>query len=77
MKEQQQEDKKALEEKLSKDAKSKEAEEMKRLERERTKVLSEKRNKQAAELAARQDLSEDEMRQVRWGQAPEEEGPKL
>ena len=65
MKEQQELDKKALEEKVSKDAKSKEAEEMKRLEKEVTKVLSEKRTEQAAELAAGQDLSEDELRQVR------------
>ena len=68
MKEQQELDKKALEEKVSKDAKSKEAEETKRLEKEMTKVLSEKRTKQAAELAAGQDLSEDELRQIRgWG----------
>lgn len=64
MKERHDEDKKRLQQKLDGEAKQKETDGLKGLERERTKVLTEKRNKQAAELAARRDLSEEEMQQV-------------
>ncbi|XP_071497013.1 uncharacterized protein [Diadema antillarum] len=64
MKQRHQEEKEDLAKKVAEDAKTKEEGEVRRLEREKSKVLSETRNKHAAELAARQDLSEEEMKQL-------------
>ncbi|KAI8480901.1 hypothetical protein Bbelb_413740, partial [Branchiostoma belcheri] len=50
-----------LEAKMDQEMRKKEAEERKKFEAEREKALREKKNKQAAELAARKDLTEEEM----------------
>jgi len=53
-----------LAEKLDNEAQKQEQEMRKECEAEKEKILREKRNRQAAELAARSDLSDDQLKAV-------------
>ena len=64
MKQRHAEAKEDLAKKLTDEVKTKETTEREKLEREKSKLILETKNKHAAELAARQDLSEEETKQV-------------